>query len=247
MRTQRDPFLYTIVVRSTARKPSPGERALLYVRVSTEEQASHGASLASQETALIAEAERRGVDWEIVRDEGVSARSLNRPALLNALQRLDQGEATMLLAYRLDRLSRSVADFSSLLDRSHRRGWRLVVCDVDVDTGTPSGEFLVNVVAAAAQFERRLIGQRTREGMAQRRSEGVHLGRPAVLPTDVVDRIRDLRLRGASLRAIAEELNSTGVPTAHGGRRWHASTVSAVLTSVTACRWREAPEPMQAF
>jgi DNA invertase Pin-like site-specific DNA recombinase len=183
------------------------------------------------------------VQWEIVRDEGVSAGSLNRPALLSALQRLDQGDATMLLAYRLDRLSRSVSDFSGLLDRSRRKSWRLVVCDVDVDTGTPSGEFLVNVVAAAAQFERRLIGQRTREGMAQRRAEGVHLGRPPSVSSDVIDQIRRLRSAGASLRTVANQLNAEGVPTAHGGRAWYASTVSSVLNSVSAIPTRDNPRP----
>ena len=57
------------------------------------------------------------------------------------------------------------------------------------DSATPSGEFLVNVMAAAAQFERRIIGQRTREGMAQKRAEGVHVGRQSKLPADVVERL----------------------------------------------------------
>lgn len=208
--------------------------ALLYVRVSTEEQATNGASLAAQESALRVEAERRGFTVEVVRDEGMSAKSLQRPGLLAALARLDRGDAAVLMAWRLDRLSRSVADFSTVLDRARRRGWRLVVCDVDVDTATPSGEFLVNVMASAAQFERRIIGQRTREGMAQKRAEGVHVGRRTELPLGVVRRVVDGRAAGLSLRAIADALNADGTPTAHGGSRWHASTVKGVLGSAVA-------------
>src|SRR3712207_1768458 len=89
--------------------------ALAYVRVSTEEQVSEGASLAGQRQALTVEANRRGWDVEVVADEGLSARSLNRPGLQHALERLDEGSADALLAVRLDRVSRSVADFAGLL------------------------------------------------------------------------------------------------------------------------------------
>jgi DNA invertase Pin-like site-specific DNA recombinase len=137
---------------------------------------------------------------------------------------------------KLDRLTRSVADFSRLLDRARRRGWQLVVLDLGIDTTTPAGELVANVIASAAQYERRMIGQRTREGMAQRKAEGVHCGRPAVLGAEVVARIGRERQAGRSLRTIAEGLNIDGVPRAHGGSAWHASTVRAVLraTSVPA-------------
>ena len=59
--------------------------------------------------------------------------------------------------------------------------------------------------------------------------EGVRLGRPATLPDEVREDIRQARRRGSSYRRIAEDLNSRGIPTAHGGARWHASTVQAVL------------------
>jgi DNA invertase Pin-like site-specific DNA recombinase len=82
-----------------------------------------------------------------------------------------------------------------------------------------------------AQYERRLIGQRTREGLQVKRSQGVRLGRPVKLGADVVDRIRTARASGASLRAIAEQLNAAGTPTAHGGAKWHGSTVAKVLSA----------------
>lgn len=212
--------------------PVPSRRplALAYTRVSTSEQAEHGASLEAQRITLEAEAQRRGWAVEVVSDEGVSAKNLNRrPGLLGALERLDAGKADFLMAIRLDRLSRSVSDFAGLLDRASKRGWGLRLISPDIDTTDPAGRFTANVLASAAQYERELIGQRTREGMAQRRSEGVRLGRPRTMPDDVVERIRAARRAGLPLRHIAEALNEAAVPTSQGGSRWHASTVKAVL------------------
>lgn len=204
--------------------------ALAYVRVSTDDQAEKGASLDAQTAALVEAAERKGYRVEVIREEGRSGKSLaNRPALADALDRLRKGQAQALYAHRLDRLSRSVADFAHLLDLSKRQGWTVAVLDADVDTSTPSGEFLVNVLASAAQYERRIIGARTRDALAQRRREGVRLGRPSTLPAEVVERIVADREAGASLREIAEALTAEGIPTAHGGAAWHASTVSKVL------------------
>lgn len=200
-----------------------------YCRVSTEDQALHGASLPAQADALTAEAERRGWDLEFVTDEGLSAKNLNRPGLLSALERLDAGEAHMLAAVRLDRVSRSVHDFSGLLDRAARKGWAIVFLDVSVDTSTPSGEFVATTLAASAQFERKLIGQRTREGLARRRAEGVVLGRPRAMPTETVQLIVQLRAEGLSLSKIADTLNDRQVPTAHGGKQWYVNTIKRVL------------------
>lgn len=207
----------------------PKPLALAYVRVSTAEQVD-GASLDEQEHALIEAAERDGYRVEVLREEGKSGKSIKgRPVLREALERLDRGEAVALYGKRLSRLSRSVADFAGLLDRAKRKGWRVVVLDADVDTSTPAGSLLVNILAATAQYEREIISANTRDALAQRRREGVRLGRPSVLPGPVVARVVALRTEGSSLRAIADTLNSEEVPTAHGGAKWHASTVRKVL------------------
>ena len=211
--------------------------ALAYVRVSTTEQATEGASLDAQSAALVEAAEHRGYRVEIVREEGKSGKTITgRPALLTALDRLDRGEASALFAQRLDRLSRSLADFAPMLNRANRKGWTVAVLDADVDTATPSGEFLVNVLASAAQYERRIIGARTRDALAQRRREGVRLGRPSVLPDTLVGRIVADRQSGKSLRGIADALTDEGVATAHGGSRWYASTVRQVLAGQDAAK-----------
>lgn len=208
--------------------------ALAYVRVSTTEQATDGASLDAQRASLTAEAERRGWDLELVADEGYSAKDLKRPGLTEALERLDQGSADTLVAVRLDRVSRSVSDFAGLLARAKRRGWRVVLLSPNLDTEDPAGKFTAHVLAAAAEYERDLIGSRTREGMAQRRAEGVHIGRPRSLPQSVVARIVNERQGGRTLRAIAEGLTSDRIPTARGQRSWATSTVQGVLASTTA-------------
>jgi DNA invertase Pin-like site-specific DNA recombinase len=130
-----------------------------------------------------------------------------------------------------------VADFARLLERANRMGWRLRLLDLGVDTSTPAGEFIANTVANSAQYERRLIGQRTREGLAAEKAAGVRLGRPSVLPIEVVERIVRERHAGTSLREIAAGLEADRTPTARGGTRWYASTVRAVLNGQDAGRF----------
>lgn len=211
-------------------------RALAYIRVSTEIQVVDGASLDAQTSALEAEALRRGWNVEVVADCGLSGKNLQRPGLQEALRRLDAGEADALLAVRLDRISRSVADFAGLLARANKRGWRLIVVSPSLDSGDAAGKFTAHVLAAAAEYERDLIGIRTKEGMAQRRAEGVHVGRPHVLPQDVLTRIVADRATGMTIRAIAKQLTDEGVSTARGGAVWSPSSVQGVLSSSRASR-----------
>lgn len=206
-------------------------RALAYVRVSTSEQALEGASLGAQRAALNAEAVLRGWDAEFVHDEGFSGKDLKRPGLLMALERLDAGAADVLMSVRLDRVSRSVADFAGLLARADRRSWRLVLLSPTLDTQDAAGKFTAHVLAAAAQFERDLISARTREGMAQRRAEGRHLGRPRTVPDWILARVGAERAGGATLQQIADGLTLDGVLTARGGERWSTSTVHGLLAS----------------
>jgi DNA invertase Pin-like site-specific DNA recombinase len=213
--------------RSAAVRQS--DLVLAYLRVSTAEQADSGAGLDAQCATIEAEAQRQGWVVEYVTDAGFSAKSLDRPALTEALARLDRGEAGTLVAAKLDRVSRSVADFAALLDRSRVKGWRLVLLDTGVDTTTASGELVSNMLASAAQYERRLISQRTKDGLAAKRAAGVRLGRPSVLPVDVVRRIVAERAEGRGLRVIAEGLTADGIPTARGQTRWSTSSVQAVL------------------
>lgn len=205
-----------------------------YMRVSTEEQAGSGAGLAAQRQAILAEAKRRGWDeadigW--IEDAGYSGKDLKRPGIVEALRALKSGEAHTLVVAKLDRLTRSMSNFTPLLARAAKERWALIALDLGVDTSSPTGEAMANVVATFAQLERRLIGERTRDALSARRAAGVRLGRPRRLPPSVVARIAEMRQSGATLQAIADTLNSEEVPTAHGGRQWHASTVRKVVQS----------------
>ena len=88
---------------------------------------------------------------------------------------------------------------------------------------------MANVLATFAQFERRLIGQRTRDAMAAKKAAGAKFGRPRRIPEPVLRRLRQEREVGHSYRAIADALNAEGVPTAHGGAKWWPATVQRIL------------------
>lgn len=219
--------------RSRKGQPDTTSVVIGYVRVSTEEQAHSDAGLEAQRSAIREECRRRG--WDLLaihEDAGVSGKEMTkRPALGAALDQLAAHRAGALVVAKLDRLSRSLPDAAALLARSGREGWRLVALDVAVDTTTPQGEVVAHIIGAFAQFERRLIGQRTREALAVKRSQGVRLGRPRSLPSPVVAGIVRARASGDSLPAIADRLTTSGVPTGQGGLRWYPSSVAAVLRS----------------
>lgn len=203
-----------------------------YVRVSTDEQGRSGLGIEAQRARIEAEADRRGWTVEWITDDGYSAKDLRRPGIAGALDRLDAGEAEALVVAKLDRLSRSVVDFAGLLERSRREEWDLVALDLGVDTTTPTGAFVANLMANVAQLERELIGQRTSDALQALKRRGVRLGGPVQTPDEIRQRIADERDAGASLRTIADGLNADGIPTAQGGARWYASTVQAVLRSL---------------
>jgi DNA invertase Pin-like site-specific DNA recombinase len=156
------------------RRPAPAGTATAYLRVSTEEQADSGAGLDAQRAAIETEAARRGwtiIAWHV--DAGVSGKSLNRPALMEALADVREGRAASLVVAKLDRLSRSLLDFAGVMADAQRAGWNLVALDLGLDLSTPSGEMMASIMAVYAQFERRLIGQRTSAALAAKRAAGV--------------------------------------------------------------------------
>lgn len=214
----------------TSPTPHKSPTAVGYVRVSTAEQAQFGAGLDAQREHIEAECARRG--WTLVaiyEDAGISGKALKgRPGLTAALDAIEKGEAGTLIVSKLDRLSRSLIDFATLLQAAHKSGWNLVALDLGIDLLTPAGEFLANVMASAAQWERRIIGARTKDALAVKKAQGVRLGRPRTLDPAVAERIRNEHAAGASLAAIARALNDESVPTAQGGTKWWPSTVRAI-------------------
>jgi DNA invertase Pin-like site-specific DNA recombinase len=221
--------------RRRAKRAGP-PRAIAYIRVSTDEQAKSGLSLEAQQATLLAEAERRG--WELVEvlvDEVSAKRGNYRPAFARARQLLTAAQADVLLAARLDRMSRSVVDFADLMAAAQDEGWQVVALDLGLDTSTTTGRMVAHILAAVAEAEREVIGQRTSAALLAKRQRGEHVGRRSALPGEIVARIVAERDAGATLTAIADKLNVEQVPTATGAdARWYPSTVSAVLKSQAA-------------
>ena len=229
--TQSPPIVYGLCM--TKRREHQELGAIAYLRVSTDEQAESGLGLADQQEIVEAEAARRG--WNnllVIADHGYSARNLSRPGISEALELLRTKQAGTLVVSKLDRLSRSLIDFAGLMERARREGWELVVLDLGVDTTTAAGEMVASVMASFAQYERRLISDRTSAALQQLKRQGVRLGRPTQTPTDVRSRIVSERAEGKTLQGIADGLNSDQVPTVRGGSKWYPSTVKAVLTSI---------------
>lgn len=207
-------------------------RALGYLRVSTEEQATNGHGLAAQRSAIEREAERRGWTVEVRADEGQSGKIVN-PALRRCLDELASGRADALIVGKLDRLARSVSHAADILDAARRQGWNLVVCDLGLDLATPQGRALAQTMAVFAELERELIAQRTREGLAAARAKGVRIGRPRLTPAAIVDRICTDRDAGQSFDAIARALTDEAVLSPTGRPTWQPSTVRRTYAAAT--------------
>lgn len=214
---------------------APADIVVGYVRVSTDEQGESGAGLQVQREAIESEVARRGWTLQhIHRDVASGKDTEHRPGFAACIKAVQTGAAGTLMVAKLDRLSRSMLDTAKLLADSQKAGWSLIALDVGVDTSTPAGEFMGHVMASIAQWERRTIGQRTKDALGAKRAAGVKLGRPTTMDPTAVALIRTLRKAKQSYQAIADVLNESGTPTAQGGKAWHASTVRAAYLSIAA-------------
>lgn len=214
-------------------------RLIAYLRVSTEEQAELGYGLDAQELELRRTFEFRGWELhELIRDEGVSGATLERPGLARALRAIAKGEADGLVVTKLDRLTRSVVDFGELLEWLDEAQATLVALDVNVDTSTPGGRMIAQIIVVIAEWERETIAARTKAGLAAKRAQGKPTGRPSVADRpELAERIRGLRDAGLTLQAIADQLNADGIPTSRGAALWRPSSVQ----SAAGYRRRKAP------
>ena len=235
----------------TATKPA-ATRTVAYLRVSTAGQAEHGVSLDAQRAKVEAYAALYDLDLVAVEvDAGVSAKTLDRPALCAALARLDSGDAEALLVCKLDRLTRSVRDLGELLDRYFGRndGPALLSVADQIDTRSAAGRLVLNVLASVSQWEREAIGERTAAAMAHKRSrnefcggripygwaldaDGVRLA-PRADEQKVIRLARELREAGLSLRKVGAELERRGILT-RAGKSWHATQIARALSAEVA-------------
>lgn len=204
---------------------------LAYARVSTDQQAESGLGLDAQRAAIEGWLTVHGiaeeVRWHV--DAGQSGKHMDRPELCRLLGSVRRGDR--LVVSKLDRLSRSLADFAALLGRAEKEGFGIVCLDLGVDLGTPTGRLIAGVVATVAQFEREMIAARTCDALAQARLRGRLPGRRSRVPRHVQDRLLELGETGRTLAQVAEVMNREGYVTATGVS-WgpgsvHGSTRSA--------------------
>lgn len=200
-----------------------------YCRVSTGGQARSGLGLADQQAKISSAAEIEGwviVGWKV--DRGETGKNLDRQEFLGALQMVANGEADGLVAAKLDRLARSVQDFAQILEWFGDAKASLVVLDPAIDTATPNGRLVANILASIAQWEGEIISQRTKDALQALKASGRPVSGPSVQPS-LAARILEMSSGGASLHGIARTLNAEGVPTARGGSEWRASSVRSAL------------------
>ncbi|HEX2573637.1 MAG TPA: recombinase family protein [Polyangia bacterium] len=219
-------------------------RVIGYIRVSTEEQATAGVSLAAQAEKV------RGYcalfDLELVQlieDPGASAKTLDRPGLQRALTMLRKGEAEGIVIAKLDRLTRSVADLATLISDffGEKAGRSLFSVADSIDTRTAAGRMVLNILVSVSQWEREAIGERTRDALRHKRATGqvynheplgfVRSGDRLVEVEDemnTVAEVRRLAAEGVSLRRICAQMTAHGYRTKKGGA-WRPSTVQAIL------------------
>ena len=180
-------------------------RVALYVRVSTDQQ-----TIKNQERELQAVAERHG--WQVVavfKDQGISGAKGRdgRPGLDKLLQAVARKEVDMVAAWSVDRLGRSLQDLVHILQELHTKGVDLFLHQQGLDTSTPSGRAMFQMLGVFAEFERAIIRERVTAGLARARAEGTQLGRPAKVAGNaaMVKALRAARAAGKSIRTIARE------------------------------------------
>ena len=183
-----------------ARKPAKMFRAGIYARVSTDDQQT----IPLQIRALREYAARRG--WVIALQvkeigSGASERQL-REKLLDAARRR---EIDVVLVWRLDRWGRSVTDLLSTLQELNHLGVGFVSLTEALDLTTPTGRAMAGLLAVFAEFEREILRERVRAGLAQTRQKGQKLGRPITAGIHA-DQVRKLHRAGVSKSEIARRL-----------------------------------------
>lgn len=233
---------------SKASRTETPAAAVIYCRVSTEEQATEGVSLDAQEAALTAYCALRRLDVAaVVVDAGVSGgKPLHtRRGGRRVLDLVAAGAVGHVVAYKLDRLFRDACDCLAVTAQWDRAAVALHLVDLggqSIDTSTAMGRFMLTVLAGAAEMERNQIRERTTAALAHKASKGERVGQVpfgARLAADgvhleehpeerrVLDLVAELRTEGLSIRAIAARLNTDNVPAR--GRCWHPTTVARLL------------------
>jgi len=191
------------------------KNAAIYVRVSTNEQDTE-----MQETELLEYCEKRGWSHVVYRDTASGAKS-DRQALTAMLNDMRRRKIDVIVVWKLDRLARSLKQLLTIGEECRSLGVDLVSLRQNIDTTLPAGRLTFQILGAVAEFERELLRERVKAGMAQAKRTGKHVGRPALRkfqPADI-DRMKQLRSQGTSVRKLATDFGTT---------EWMAARITAV-------------------
>lgn len=189
-----------------AKRTTTAKRVALYIRVSTADQNTH-----NQRRELEAVAERHG--WEVAavyEDAGISgAKGRDRRPGLDALMKaVARREVDMVAAWSVDRLGRSLTDLLDVLRDLHAKGVDLFLHQQGLDTSTPSGRAMYQMLGVFAEFERAMIRERVMSGLARAKADGIKLGRKSIEDVDAkkVRTIRTMLSEGVGVRRVARDL-----------------------------------------
>lgn len=223
-------------------------KAISYVRVSTEDQASTGVSLAAQRQKIIQYAElydHQIIDF--VEDAGVSAKNLTRPGIQKILGLVRKKEVQGVIIAKLDRLTRSVKDLAEIIDLFNKNGVALMSVNENLDSGTASGRMVLNMLGTIAQWERETIGERTSTALQFKKRNGKVFGKDPLfgfkkesdrlIPDEkehrVIQEIMNLRSKGKNYSRIAVMLNIKKYST-RSGNRWFPQQIKRVIENSSA-------------
>ena len=182
------------------------KRVAIYVRVSTVEQETE-----LQEHELREYCERRGWSYVVYRDRGQSGAKNDRPALTAMMNDLRRRKIDVVVVWALDRLARSLKQLLSIAEECRSLGADLVSLRQNVDTTLPAGRLTFQVLGAVAEFEREMLRERVKAGMAQAKRLGRHIGRPALRKFQMteIEEMKLLRSQAMSLRRLATDFGTT--------------------------------------
>jgi len=223
-------------------------RAAIYARVSTEDQAKEGFSLAAQLKRLNAYCKARG--WQVIGeyvDDGFSGRDTRRPAYQRMMQEKDNWDVMVVL--KMDRIHRNSRNFAIMMDNLRDWNKEFNSMQESFDTTTAIGRFVMDTIQRIAQLESEQIGERVKLGMTQKAKKGngyLGFGEPygfdyedkkLLVKEEEADIVREVFITyivGASLQDIVDSLNARGVPAKQGGS-WSKGSVARILKNPLYC------------
>ena len=175
------------------------KKAAIYCRVSTNQQAS---GLEAQVLACKQYCERNGFkEYLIFQDEGISGSKTSRPKLDEMMKRVRAGEISSVITYSFSRFGRSTIHLISSLEEFNKLGVTFVSVSENLETHTPIGKVIFQILSSLAEFEREQIRSRVKTGLANAKAKGKKLGQPKTRNSIL---IQELRKQGFSFRKIAE-------------------------------------------